>query len=51
MAEVLLLIFGVSAFVFLANTIASWVLPASSLGEWPKEEKEKGKENRWWSIN
>jgi hypothetical protein len=47
MAEVLLLILGAFAIVFLANTVVSWVLPASSLGEWPK--KGKGRENRWWS--
>jgi hypothetical protein len=45
-----LLILGVCAFVFLAGTVVSWVLPASSLGEWTEEEKEKKKQNRWWSI-
>jgi hypothetical protein len=49
MAEALLLILSVCAFVFLAGTVVRWVLPASSLGEWTEEEKEKRMENRWWS--
>ena len=41
MAEVLLLLLGVFAFVVLASTIVSWALPASSLGKWTKEKEKE----------
>jgi hypothetical protein len=50
MGELFLLILGGCAFVVLASTVVRWVLPASSLGEWTEEEKEKARKNRWLSI-